>query len=75
MTPQERKVVGAIARQASDLYAAGAGNNPVFPNRDHMREVIGQFVDERLALIGDPPDEKMMAEWLIVANRGRGEAT
>jgi hypothetical protein len=73
MNPQERKAVGAMVRQASDLYAATAGNTPVWSKRDHMREFLGQFVDEHMALIGDPPDEKVLAEWLIQANRGRGE--
>jgi hypothetical protein len=70
MTPQERKAVGAMVRQASDLYAAAAGNTPVWSKRDHMREFIGQFVDEHMALIGDPA---VLAEWIIEANRGHGE--
>lgn len=72
MTPQERKAIGVMVRQASDLYAATAGNTSVWSRRDHMREFIGQFVDEHMALLGD---EKVLAEWLIAANRGRGESS
>jgi hypothetical protein len=65
VTQAEMKVVRYIAEQASDLYAAGMGNKPIFDNRDRMRASIGQYVAEQVALINVPGS---LAEWVIAAN-------
>jgi hypothetical protein len=65
VTDAERKAVGYIVRQACDLYAATMGNKPIYENRGHMREYIGQSVDAQVALLNVPG---VLAEWLIAAN-------
>ena len=65
MNRAERKAVGYLIRQASDLYAATAGNKPVYLSRKHMREVIAQYVEERMALFSV---DGYLAEILVAAN-------
>jgi hypothetical protein len=66
VTPAERKAVGYLIRQASDLFAAGAGNASIWSKRDHMRESIAQPVEEAMALFDA---ECYLAEILVAANQ------
>lgn len=61
MTPAERKAVGRMVRQGSDLFAATAGNRPVWESRDQMREKIAQFVEGHMALLDVPG---VLAGWI-----------
>jgi len=63
--PAERKAVGYLIRSASDLYAAGKGNAPIWDNRKHMREVIAQSVEEKMALFDVPG---YLGELIVAAN-------
>ena len=65
MTPAERKAVGYLVRQACDMYAATAGNRPVWDGRQHMREAVAQRVEESMALFDVPG---WLAEILVAAN-------
>jgi hypothetical protein len=66
MTPAERKAVGRVVEIACDLYAATMGNQPIYDNRDRMREAIRQSVAAEIALFDSPG---YLAEYLIAANR------
>jgi hypothetical protein len=68
MTTAERKAVGYLIRQASDLYAAGVGNKPVWEGREIMRESIAQYVEEKMPLFDS---DGYMAEVLFAANGGQ----
>ena len=65
MTPAERKAVGYLVRQSCDLFAATAGNSPVWDKRHHMREAIAQRVEESMALFGV---DGYLAEVIVAAN-------
>jgi hypothetical protein len=67
VTPAERKAVGYIVRQACDLYAATMGDKPIYENREHMREYIGQHVDGEMPLLTGG----YLAEYVIAANDAR----
>lgn len=69
------KIAGAIARQSVELYAATAGNKPVWSDRDHMIEYIGQFVEEQIALTEGDSDAAVASrgQWLSAANRRRSQ--
>jgi hypothetical protein len=45
------RCIGDIVEMASDLYAATAGNTPVWDKRDHMRNFLSQVVRERVSLM------------------------
>lgn len=66
MTDAERKAVGYIVRQAVALTAATMGDKPIYSNRRHLAEDIGQRVDAQMALFGV---EGALAEWVTAANQ------